>query len=338
MKRSTLVGILYNAFDRRRVRPRETLSERAVEQAAREAGAALNAAGYRILWLPVRSRVDAFLETLRRRRPAAIVNLCEGFSGGAAGEVSVAGLLELLGIPFTGSGPCALAQCLDKFSAKCLLRGCGLPTPRGWLAAEAGDVPEGAGFPLIVKPVAEDAGIGIYPESVVRTRADLARRIGQVVRDYGRRALVEAFVEGREINVAVAELPEPRVLPFSEIVFDRYPPGLPRLVGYDAKWRGRHPAARGTRPVCPAPLAPALARRLSECALRAWRILDLRGCVRLDFRVDLRGRPFLLEVNPNPDTSRSAGLMRALAAAGVSPEAFWRIQVETARRRWKEAA
>ncbi|MFH1969366.1 MAG: D-alanine--D-alanine ligase, partial [Verrucomicrobiota bacterium] len=150
---------------------------------------------------------------------------------------------------------------------------------------------------------------------------------------YNQPALVESFVDGREINAAIVEESEPRVLPLSEILFQRYPAGLPRIVGYDAKWQAAHPTYRGTVPVCPAPVSPALAQRLTRFALQAYRVLKLRGYARVDFRLDACARPFILEVNPNPDTSREAGLARSLAAEGIAYEDFWRSQVRQALKK-----
>ncbi len=325
-----LIGILYNVFDPRARRTKEALSELALETAARQAGAALAAAGYLIQWLPVRDRIAEIVASLRHRCPAVIVNLCEGFRGNSAYEAQVAGLLELLGIPFTGNTAHALFQCHDKFRTNAVLKACGLPTPQSWLVEDVRNLPTAARFPLIVKPNGEDASIGIYPCSVVRTRAALRRQVARVLLDYDQPALVESFVDGREINVAIVDQPEARVLPLSEISFKHYPRRLPRIVGYDAKWQPLHPTCLGTVPICPARVSAALGRRLASCALQAYRVLKLRGYARIDFRVDARSRPFILEVNPNPDTSREAGLARSLAAAGIAYEDFWRNQVRMA--------
>ena len=101
-------------------------------------------------------------------------------------------------------------------------------------------------------------------------------------------------------------------------------------MGYEAKWQAAHPTYRGTVPVCPARVSPALERRLTRFALQAYRVLKLRGYARVDFRLDARARPYILEVNPNPDTSREAGLARSLAAEGIAYEDFWRSQVRLA--------
>ncbi|MFH1477787.1 MAG: D-alanine--D-alanine ligase [Verrucomicrobiota bacterium] len=331
--RSTLVGVLYNVFEPRFGRAQETLSECALQTAARQAGTALAADGYRIQWIPVRGRIEEIIAPIRRRRPAVIVNLCEGFRGHSAYEAQVAGVLELLDIPFTGNTSHALFQCQDKFRTKAILRSCGLPTPPGWLVEDERQLPSAARFPLIVKPNCEDAGIGIYPRSVVWTRVALRKQVARVLAVYDQPALVEHFVDGREINAAIVEESKPRVLPFSEILFQHYPAGLPRIVGYDAKWRSAHPACRGTLPVCPARIAPVLAHRLTCCALQAWTVLKLRGYARVDFRLDAHARPFMLDVNPNPDTSLEAGLARSLAAAGIACEDFWRSQVRRALKK-----
>lgn len=336
--RSILVAILYNVCEPRLRKRKEALSEHALEVAARQAGAALLSCGYRLQWIPVRDRVEDIVGPIRRRRPAVIVNLCEGFRGHSAYEAQVAGLLELLGIPFTGNSSQALAQCRDKFRTKAILKECGLPTPLSWLVEDEGQLPAPAQFPLIVKPNGEDASIGIYPHSVVQTRAALRKQVARVLAAYDQPALVERFVGGREINVAIVDQPKPCVLPLSEISFRHYPPGLPRIVGYDAKWQVAHPTYQGTVPMCPAPASPVLARRLTRFALRAYRLLNLRGYARVDFRLDAHARPYILEVNPNPDTSRGAGLARSLAAAGIAYEDFWRDQVRLALKQTSRQA
>ncbi len=328
--RARPVCILFNAWVAPCGRRRETLSERAVEGAAREAAECLAAEGYPVRLVPVGRRIEPALDRLRRLRPAVVVNLCEGFRGRSDGEAPVAGLLELLGLPFTGSGSAALFRCHDKFQAHAVLRAHGVPGPRAWLIEDPGRLPDGLRFPAIVKPSREDASLGIYPESVVRTAAALRAQAARVRADYGQPALVEDYIAGRELYVALVELPEPRLLPLSEIEFRGFPRGAPRIMSYDAKWRPHHPAYRRTQPVCPARVAPALADHLERLARTAFRVLGVRGYARADFRVDARGRPYVLEVNPNPDTSRDAGLMRMLAAAGLSPGAFWRGQIERA--------
>ncbi len=333
------VAIVYSVYMPLSGRTGEAAAEQAVAGAARQAAAALAQAGWpRPALLPVRDSVPDICARLRRLRPAALVNLCEGFRGRPEYEAHLAGLWELLEIPFTGNGARALQLCQDKFQTKLLLRAAGVNVPDGWLAAAAADVPRTAGWPLIVKPAAEDGGIGIYRHSVVRRRTDLAVQIRRVARRYARPALVEQYIDGREFNVAVIERRGLEVLPIAEIRFDGLPAGAPRLVGYQAKWQPRHEYYRNTTPQCPARLPERAARALREAALRAWTAAGLRGYARFDFRMDRRGRIYLLEINPNPDTSLDAGLARALAAADIGYADFWSAQVRAAGRGKRGAA
>jgi D-alanine-D-alanine ligase len=329
----TRIGVIYNAYVPVRGRGTESASERAVEQAAREAAHALAKTGAKPTLIPVAGNLAALVRDLTRRRLDALVNLCEGFGGKPALEAHVAALLEISGLPFTGNTARTILICQDKFRAKRLLAAAGVRVAAGWLAESVHDVPRAAGFPLIVKPNAEDASIGVRADSVVRTRDGLAARIAHVLRRYRQPALVERFLDGREFNIGVLDGPTgPRTLPISEIPFTNFPPGEPRIVGYEAKWQPSHALYRLTTPVCPARVAASLARELNAMALHAWRALDLRGYGRVDFRTDDRGRAHVLEVNPNPDTSLDAGLARALNQAGIPYPDFWRGQVALALR------
>ncbi|MCA1808986.1 MAG: ATP-grasp domain-containing protein [Lentisphaerae bacterium] len=329
------MAIVYNTYIPVAGRNAEAQAELATAAAARRAAAAVRACGWRPVMFPVGASLPGVISRLRRRRPALLVNLCEGFAGRPGHEAHMAGLWELLGLPFTGNTARALSICQNKYQAKLLLQAAGVATPPGWLARRAADVPGPLHFPLIVKPVAEDGGIGVYHESVVNGRRQLEDRIRRVVRRYAQPALVEHYIDGREFNVAIIEEKEPLVLPLSEIVFQDFPAGQPRIVGYQAKWHPEHDSYRHTVPQCPASAPRAAAVGMRRAALRAWHCLGLRGYARFDFRLDACNRFYLLEANPNPDPAPDAGLARAWAATGRSYPDFWRGQAQTALRRWK---
>jgi D-alanine-D-alanine ligase len=160
-------------------------------------------------------------------------------------------------------------------------------------------------FPAIVKPRFEDASLGMDRNSVVDDVAGLRKRVAKIVREFGS-AIVEEYVDGREFNVAVMG---DRVLAVSEIQFS---PGLPKIVTYAGKWDPKSSDYRGTVPVCPADAPP----EVESIALSAVRELGCRGYARVDLRMDLSGRIFVLEVNPNPDLSCDAGMARSAKAAG----------------------
>jgi len=326
----SVAGVLYNAYEPVEGRSDEALSERAVETAAEQAASALVSQGVRAPLFPLKQSLRELIDWVQAESPDVVVNLCEGFRGQPRFEANVAGVLELLEVPFTGNPARALFQCQDKFGAKSILQAAGLPVPQGWLVATPDELPAALPYPLMVKPNAEDASIGIDSDSVVSTPEALAERVRQVVRRYRQDALVEAYIDGREFNVGVVDDPAPRALPVSEIVFEGFPAGVPRIVSYAAKWKEDHDLYRRTVPSCPAVLAPDLAAALQALALRAYRVMQLRGYARIDFRLDARERPFILEVNPNPDASRTAGLARAWMAGGRPYEEFWMSQLAAA--------
>jgi D-alanine-D-alanine ligase len=155
--------------------------------------------------------------------------------------------------------------------------------------------------------------------SVVRDNAALAQRVRFVLHEFRQPAMVEEFIDGREVSVAVLASTADQfvTLPISEILFDDLPSGVPKIVGYEAKWIANSPCDRGTVPCCPAELEATLAGRVRELALRAVRTLGIRDYGRVDFRLRERdGHPFVLEVNPNPDLSRDGGFIRAAKASG----------------------
>lgn len=311
----------------------ESVSEAAPVSAVEIAVSALKEAGCDAALLPLRGCARSLGRRLAAARADVVVNLCESFSGYSALEPHVAAALELLQIPFTGNSAESLALCRNKFKTKAILNSCGLPTPRGWQAETEKHVPRRAAFPLFVKPVHEDASIGIGPEAVVRDRQSLAERIAWIRNRYDQPALVEEFAGGREFNVAlVGDASEARPLPVSEIEFRGFAEGEYRFVDYRAKWI---PSAREygrTPPVCPADISRALAARLQSLAVRAWAAAGLRGYARVDFRLNSAGRPLILEVNPNPDVSLGSGFARALGAAGMSYADFWSEQAVFAAR------
>lgn len=266
------------------------------------------------------------LESLRSRRTDTVVfNLCEGLEGSARFECTVAGLLELFGLRFTGNPSLTLAHALDKRVTKAVLESVGVPTPTGrvYRGVPRADVIRDLPFPQVVKPLREDASIGVTRASYATTPQELLQRVSEIIEHHHQPALVERYLKGREFNVSVlGEGREARVLPLAEIEFLGFGQTEPRLVTHEAKWDEGSEADRRTAPRCPAEVDEPLASRLRDLALAAFRALECRDYARVDMRLDGRGRPHVLEVNPNPDIARSAGLARAVAASGETYEAF----------------
>jgi D-alanine-D-alanine ligase len=260
-----------------------------------------------------------WVERVRRAKFDFVFNLCEGIEGIAAFEPLVIGVLELFGIPFSGNSSSTTALCLRKNVVNTLLDRAGLPVPR-WSLARRGEKIQSVGFPAICKPAAEDASIGIEQRSVVRSMRALTERV-EAMHERWEEIVIQRYVDGREVNVCIVD---DQVLPVAEINFGEMPRGMWKIVSYQSKWITGSDEDLGAKPTCPADLPPALTKKLEQIAVTAWKAVGGCGYGRVDFRIDRDGRPWLLEVNPNPDISPDAGLARMARAAGMDYSALVR--------------
>lgn len=284
--------------------------------------------------VPVDGDLVALRGRLQELDPDCAFNMCESLAGDARLESAIPLLLDLLGIPFTGSPPEALSHALYKDRVKRLLEAAGVPTPRACVMRSADD-PCDLEFPLIVKPVREDGSVGITEKSLVRNEAELRAQVAEIVTALRQPCLIEQFIEGRELNVAMLGFPTARVLPLSEIDFSRLGPGGTSIVSYDAKWVEGSRDWDGMVPVTHPHLPNGVAARVRRAAVEAFRAVGLRDYGRVDIRLSASGVPFVVDVNPNCDLSRSAGMARSAAAVGIDWETLIKLVVRYAIRRRK---
>jgi D-alanine-D-alanine ligase len=251
----------------------------------------------------------------------AVFNLMEAPPGRPAALLDAAAALELMGAPFTGSAPGALWLTTDKLATRAVLAAEGLPVaPGGRLDVDDPALLERIPGPWILKPACEDASLGLEGDPVCATRAAaLARARELAARFPGQAVLAETFLPGRELNVSLlARDGGAEALPIAEIVYEDFPEGMSRVLGYDAKWREDSFACTHTVRRFPGAADAALLGRARELALAAWRLFGLRGYARVDLRLDAQGEPRILEVNANPCLAADAGFMAAAAQAGLS--------------------
>jgi D-alanine-D-alanine ligase len=274
-----------------------------------------------------------WIEKLRRGKYELVFNMCEGIDGIATLESAVISVLELFKVPFTGASSYTTAVCLRKHVVNGMLEKSGLPVPR-FAALRRGDPLVSVGFPAIVKPAAEDASLGIEQRSVVRTTRQLAERV-QAMLELWDEVVVQRYIDGREVNVGILG---DTVLPIGEIDFSRMPEGRWRIVTYTSKWETGSVDDVGAAPRCPARLPAKLAMEVRRVALRAWKLSGGFGYGRVDMRIDANGRPWILEVNANPDISPDAGLARMARVAGIEYPALIRNICELALDRSREMA
>ena len=265
--------------------------------------------------------LDLFEELRKERKNIDIIfNLCDdGFFDNSQLEPHVASMLDVLGLKYTGSDYKALALRLNKDLTNRVLSAYGIPTPRFQVFSSGNEpIDKRLKFPLIVKPVHEDASIGISNDSVVDSEKKLRERVRFVIKKYKQPALVEMYINGREINVAILGNDKLEVLPPSEIMFDELPKGLHHILSYAAKWKIKSVFYKKTPPKCPAEIEPKLKAKIIKIATAAYKIVGARGYGRVDFRVDKNNKPYVLEVNLNPDLSEDAGMTNNARAAGYS--------------------
>ena len=306
------VAVLYNIPDKNATKVEaEILAELEVLETVEGVRVALEKLGFEAV--PLLCSVDALLAL---KRFDVVFNLAEGFENDLHAEPAVVGAFELLGISYTGSPREALELCRNKHLSKHLLEDEGIPTPRFQLFRKASD-PLKLNFPVIVKPALEDASIGITSSSVARSRDELEKNVSWILETYDQPALVEEYIDGREINASVIlKGDQAHVLPLSEIIFD-LPPEMPRILGFDSKWQEESACYKGTMPRCPAELVPELEQEIKDLAERSCHLLGVRGYARVDFR--LKGdEAFVIEVNPNPCINpKNSGFARSASAEGM---------------------
>ena len=315
--------------------PLVDLSEVGVLEEKEDIAKALQTLGYRTSIFNVDSNISRLVNFLTDEKPDVIFNLCESVGSEAIHEMHVAGIYELMKIPYTGSGPLALGIALNKELLKKFLLFHNLPTPRYQLfkSPVRMNLEDHMQFPMIVKPSREDASIGIEPSSVVNNMNELRKRVRWIIERFDQPALVEEYIDGRELNVAILGTRKPTVFPISEIDMSTLPKHYPRIITYNAKWLKGTEEYENTKGVCPALLPPELETRIKEMALQVFQLLGCRDYARIDIRLSKDYQPYILEINPNPDISDDAGFSRSAGVGGYKFEEFIGKIVESALER-----
>ncbi len=270
--------------------------------------------------------VQRTIRKISAYKPDVIFNFVESVEGIASYEYCMAGLFELLGFSYTGNMPSCLGNCLNKSRTKNILRSFGINTPASQTIKKSEKVTSKdikLTYPLILKLLNEDASIGISEFSVVKDFRSLNKHLLFLQKTYKQDVLIEEYIEGRELNVAVLGR---TILPVSEIIFKGLPDQLPKIVTYDGKWMQDSMYFKYTNPECPAAVSKRLLKKVEEVSLAAFDAMNCRDYARVDLRLDKNNQPYVIEVNPNPDISTDSGFARAARAAGIEyPELLFRI-------------
>ncbi|MBI5286612.1 MAG: ATP-grasp domain-containing protein [Deltaproteobacteria bacterium] len=277
---------------------------------------------------------------LRAERPDLVFNIAEGLRGESR-ESHIPAILEMLQIPYTGSGPLTLALCLDKVRAKEVLGYHSIPTPRFFVVNSPLTTHHSPlSFPLIVKPLSEGSSKGIRDNSVVWDEDGLKERVEWVVREYKQAALVEEFLQGREFTVALlGNERDLKVLPIIEIDYSTLTQGVKPIYSYEAKWIWDRPEAPLNIFICPAILEECLREEIEDICRRAFHILNVKDWCRIDLRLDSNGKPNILELNPLPgilpNPQDNSCFPKAARCAGMDYSTLINTVVDIACKRYR---
>ncbi|MBN2527190.1 MAG: ATP-grasp domain-containing protein [Deltaproteobacteria bacterium] len=273
-------------------------------------------------FLPVPLAVTLNLEEtasrLKELNPYCAFNLFESVESTGRFITFAPAVLDHLRIPYTGAGTSEIFVTTSKVLTKERLMHMGLPTPRWTTIDNILKEPEAFPFPCIVKPIFEDASVGLDSDSVCHDLTTLKQRMNEYSGNIDE-LFVEEFVDGREFNISILASPQgPEVMPHAEIQFLNFPKELPRMVGYRAKWDEQSFEAQHTvRRFQKTEKDKALVSAMTEISLDCWQTFNLRGYARVDFRVRANGQPEVLEINANPCISPDSGFVAACNEAKI---------------------
>lgn len=272
------------------------------DEAEFDVARALLAKGHEVRLYGFRDNIDQLVAGLRAEPTDVVFNLSERFRGQSALDYTVAAVLEMLGLPYTGASSEGLMLARDKALTKKVFAYQGIRIPHFMVCARRAPVqrPSDLRFPLIVKPLDEDASVGIAQSSVVRDDDALKERVNFIHERFKTDAIVEEFIAGRELYIGVMGNDRPVALPPIEMVFGNDSTAESRIATFKAKWSVRYRESRGIQNEIAQNLSQEVRQRLAEVALRAYEAAGLRDYGRIDVRLAHDDAIYIVEANPNP--------------------------------------
>jgi D-alanine-D-alanine ligase len=269
-----------------------------------------------------------------------VFNLTESYAGDDTKEMNVAAYMDLIGLPYTGAGPHAHFLAQDKATAKKMFHFHQIRTPY-FATAYRGNIDHAhdVKFPLIVKPQLEDGSIGIDAEAVVSSVKELMERVEYVQNEFDSPALIEEYIEGREIYAAIlGSYERTEVLPLVELDLSQLPKGTPRIASRDVKFETDSRAYKLTKSAIAEDLDEETTKKLSETAVAAYRAVKLRDYGRIDMRLTPEGEVYVIEANPNPWLSSKHEFAMAAKKSGRSYTELIKAIVDLALERTRRSS
>lgn len=309
------------------------------EEAEYEVAEALMAKGHDVLMIGIHDDLRPALERLDQFQPNLVFNCAEAFRGQARHDYAVATVLDTHGYRYTGSPPAALLVARNKSMSKKILAYHGIRVPEFAVFHPGEELirPSELRFPLIVKPLLEDASIGIAQASVVEDDDGLAERVRFIHEQFHQGAIVEELIEGRELYVGLLGNDRLEVLPIVEMTFGRMPRSERRIATYKAKWDEEYRERKGIKNVFARRISDAALAKIRDTCVTAFHALWLQDYGRLDLRLTHDQEVYVLEVNPNPFISFGHDLANAAEKAGMKYYDFIQRIVDEAMARYESS-
>ena len=293
--------------------------------------------GHTVHVLGINDDLSGIRPTAEEFKPHIVFNLMEAFAGVTTFDQNVVSYLELLRLPYTGCNPRGLVLARDKALSKKLLAYHRIRVPEFFVVRPGRKpvLPKRLTFPMIVKSLFFEASAGISQASVVENHEQLARRVSFIHEKLGTAAIVEQFIDGRELYIGVVGNERLDVFPAWEMSFDKMPDNRWKIATERVKWSTQYQKKHGIM-TDRARVDPALMEQMQRIAKRSYRALDLSGYARVDFRMDEEGRMFVLEANPNPNLAYGEDFAESAEVAAVSYERLLE-RIITLGLRWEPA-
>lgn len=305
------------------------------DEAEFDVARALKSLGHEVRLFGFRADLEALVDGVRAEPADVVFNLTERFRNLSALDYAVSALLEMLGMPYTGASAAGLMLARNKALTKMVLAYQGLRIPHFFVCPRGQPTqrPSDVRFPLIVKPIDEDASVGIAQRSVVRDDAALADRVSFIHARLNTDAIVEEFIAGRELYVGVVGNDPPRALPPIEMVFAQDTSEESRIATFKAKWSHKYRESRGIENCIADNLTKEQRDRLADVAVRTYKAAGLRDYGRIDVRLAHDGEIYVVEANPNPYLADGEDLAWAAEEGGdLYPQLIQKIAEMAAGR------
>ncbi|MGB2879214.1 MAG: hypothetical protein WBD24_03465 [Candidatus Omnitrophota bacterium] len=281
---------------------------------------ALEGSGHEVRTLGIYDDISLLLHEVKENRPDVVFNLTEIFLGKASLDKNIPSVLELLEIPYTGCGPAGLMICNNKALTKKILTYHRIKVP-GFHNFHKGKRiwhPKKLNFPLLVKPLQEEASTGIAQASFVENEKDMSERVEFIHERFNMDAIAEEYVEGRELYVSILGHTRLRILPIREMKFTQVPDDEPKLATYKAKWDKEYRKRWGIKDEFSGRLPNGIPEKIFSICKRAHRALMIDGYGRFDIRLTPEGEVFIIEANANPVLAPKEALAESAGKAGIS--------------------